>query len=118
MGEIESDFLELTCCCPAEDCDNKKEVEWYRRKCGHRTHINSEAMMKCKKCDTAARSIIEHSFNCGKHLHAEDFREVDSMGLMHAISIMTAAQNFYKDKAWLKRLATSFMREVEKILEQ
>ena len=120
-----SDYLPLTCPCPAvgngclriNTAGQNELIEWHRSSCGHRTHINSEALIKCvhPSCNETGKSIISHKFDCGKHKHEERFLGVNAMNLVHASSVMLAASNHYTDKVWVQRLAQAFMKEMMKI---
>ena len=120
-----TDYLPLTCPCPAmgNGCsrssrdDLKEMIEWHRSSCHHRTNINSEAWCKCvvPSCNEKGSSIISRKFDCGKHSHEDKYLGVSAMSLTHATTIMLASSKHYSDKVWMKRLAKSFLREIEKM---
>ena len=121
------DYLPLTCPCPSigSGClregktEKEQMLDWYRSSCKHRTNINSEAWCKCMvpECNDTGGSIISRRFDCGKHTHEEQYLGVNEMSLVHASAVMLASRNNYSDKAWIKRLAKAFLREIDKLPE-
>ena len=105
-----TEYQKLSCPCPAIDCENERTIDWVHSDCGARSELNSDADLRCEKHTDTLQCILNWRFSCEKH--ANEFREVDPLGLTFSLGMMRSMAKDVNDKAWAARLSKKVTEKV------